>query len=323
MNLFRNSSSFFLFLIALLLFVIMAVSSFIVPAWSNLDSQNAIGTYTIGLPPLRRSSCSFDTTIQFIPTFVDSSLAPTPIVTYEEHWSTATAKELAASKSVVHLLGTDRYGQDYFQQSLRSYQGTLMVILLSGLLSLILGGIVSGIILALPPKIERYAYKILGLLVILPLVIVVIFASTLITNQRGVTLVLLFGFSTWPWVAKPLYEIFKELSKKEFLLFHHIRGESFFRQLFFYYLPHSITTIIEVFWVVVGIALMQEIGLSVMGLSSTTTPTLGKLLIAAQNSGAYIDGLWWVFGAPIVLLSTIQLLISLMIYGVRSSERGV
>ena len=320
MNLFRKSRSPKLYYVSSVLFALFIVVVFSSTQLFSFGSSNTMGTYSIALAPLSYSERTIDTTFLVPPLYLMQSAEPSALQIIDTSWVGVTDR--GKGYRVRHLLGTNRYGQDYFQQVMEAVGMTLIIALVSALFSVIIGFSVALYIGFSTTVFGSFTRKIVDLFVVIPLVLVVIFASTILWSRSLFSIVVLLSAFSWPWTARRLYPRIFDLSNSEYVRFDRTRGMPFIKLFITRYMPDLLVPLLTAFLVQVGLAIFQEIGLSVIGSSLSGRVTLGQLLIASQSSGAIIDNLWWIFGAPMAVFTFLQLVILLQVSGLSERFKG-
>jgi peptide/nickel transport system permease protein len=144
----------------------------------------------------------------------------------------------------------------------------------------------------------------------LPLVIIV--ASTL-PEVGDLLIALVIGLTSWAWGARVLRAQTLSLRRRDYVEAARASGESTWRIIVFEILPNLTAVIASGFVGTVIFAVMSEITLAFIGISSVTTWNWGEILFWAQSQQALAQGAWWWFvpaGLAIALLGTALSLIN-------------
>jgi peptide/nickel transport system permease protein len=144
----------------------------------------------------------------------------------------------------------------------------------------------------------------------LPLIIIV----TSVVDQASDTLVaLIIGLTSWAWGARVLRAQTLSLRRRDYVEAARATGESTWRIIGFEILPNLTAPIASGFVGTVIFAVMSEITLAFIGISSVSSWNWGTILFWAQGQQALAQGAWWWFvpaGVAIAFLGTALALVN-------------
>jgi peptide/nickel transport system permease protein len=143
-------------------------------------------------------------------------------------------------------------------------------------------------------------------LVIPALPLIIILTSTI--NNAGDTVVaLVIGLTSWAWGARVLRAQTLSLRRREYIEAARATGETTWRIIAFEIMPNLTAIIASGFIGTVIFAVMSEITLAFIGVSSSGTWNWGEILFWAQSEQGLAQGAWWWFvpaGLAIAILGT-------------------
>jgi peptide/nickel transport system permease protein len=225
----------------------------------------------------------------------------------------ARSGDILQPPSAKHWFGTTHLGQDIFSQILAGTRSVVVVGLIAGVLATILSiliGVTSGYLGGAADEAGSALSNVFLVIPALPLIIIV----TSIVDQASDTLVaLIIGCTSWAWGARVLRAQTLSLRGRDYVEAARATGERTWRIIMFEILPNLTAIIASGFVGTVIFAIMSEITLAFIGISSVSSWNWGTILFWAQGQQALAQGAWWWFvpaGLAIALLGTALALIN-------------
>ncbi|MER7459865.1 ABC transporter permease [Micromonospora sp. NPDC126480] len=225
----------------------------------------------------------------------------------------ARSNDVLQPPSAEHWFGTTHLGQDIFSQILVGTRSVVVVGLIAGVVATILSiliGVTSGYLAGVADEGLSALSNVFLVIPALPLIIIV----TSIVERASDTLVaLIIGFTSWAWGARVLRAQTLSLRRRDYVEAARASGERTWRIILFEILPNLTAIIASGFVGTVIFAVMSEITLAFIGISSITSWNWGTILFWAQGQQALAQGAWWWFvpaGLAIALLGTALALIN-------------
>ncbi|MFF0371822.1 MULTISPECIES: ABC transporter permease [unclassified Micromonospora] len=225
----------------------------------------------------------------------------------------ARSGDVLQAPSLRHWFGTTHLGQDIFSQILVGARSVMVVGLVAGVLATILSiliGVTAGYIGGAADEGLSALSNVFLVIPALPLIIIV----TSIVEQASDTLVaLIIGCTSWAWGARVLRAQTLSLRRRDYVEAARATGERTWRIILFEILPNLTAIIASGFVGTVIFAVMSEITLAFIGISSISSWNWGTILFWAQGQQALAQGAWWWFvpaGLAIALLGTALALIN-------------
>ncbi|MEU7803946.1 ABC transporter permease [Micromonospora arborensis] len=225
----------------------------------------------------------------------------------------ARSGDVLQPPSGTHWFGTTHLGQDIFSQILVGARSVMVVGLVAGVLATILSiliGVTAGYIGGAADEGLSALSNVFLVIPALPLIIIV----TSIVEQASDTLVaLIIGCTSWAWGARVLRAQTLSLRRRDYVEAARATGERTWRIILFEVLPNLTAIIASGFVGTVIFAVMSEITLAFIGISSISSWNWGTILFWAQGQQALAQGAWWWFvpaGLAIAVLGTALALIN-------------
>ncbi|MEV7231145.1 ABC transporter permease [Polymorphospora sp. 2-325] len=219
----------------------------------------------------------------------------------------ARGSDLVAPPSAEHWFGTTHLGQDIFSQVLVGTRGVIFVGFLAGLVATVLSvlvGVTAGFLGGAADESLSALSNVFLVIPALPLIIIV--AST-IPGAGDLMVALVIGATSWAWGARVLRAQTLSLRRRDYVEAARATGESTWRIIIFEILPNLTAIIASGFVGTVIFAVMTEITLAFIGISTVSEWNWGTILFWAQSQQALAQGAWWWFvpaGLAIALLGT-------------------
>ena len=223
------------------------------------------------------------------------------------------SSDILQGPSGKHWFGTTHLGQDVFSQILVGTRGVMFVGLLAGIVATTLSvliGVSSGFLGGAADEGLSALSNVFLVIPALPLIIIV--AST-IPSGGDLMVALVIGFTSWAWGARVLRAQTLSLRKRDYVEAARATGESTWRIICAEILPNLTAIIASGFVGTVIFAVMSEITLAFIGISTISEWNWGTILFWAQSQQALASGAWWWFvpaGLAIAILGTALSLIN-------------
>lgn len=204
------------------------------------------------------------------------------------------------------FLGTDNEGQSVIANLVYGTRTSLIVGLLAGVIATIIGllvGIVAGFRGGL---VDNLLSSLTNIFLVIPVIIVVVLLSVALDNRSIVTLAVVMGVTSWPWLARAVRAQTTSVRTREHIDVAMMSGANFGSILLRDVLPYLLSYVVMAFVLQVSGAILLESTLSMLGLGPTGTVSLGIMLYWAIAWGSVRTGAWWAFVPPTVMLTLIS-----------------
>lgn len=225
----------------------------------------------------------------------------------------ARSSDLVQPPSAKHWFGTTHLGQDILSQVLVGTRGVIVVGLIAGVVATVLSiliGVTSGYLGGAADESLSAVSNVFLVIPALPLIIIV---TSTISNAGDLIVALIIGLTSWAWGARVLRAQTLSLRRRDYVEAARATGEKTWRVILFEILPNLTAVIASGFVGTVIFAVLSEITLAFIGISSISTWNWGTILFWAQGQQALAQGAWWWFvpaGLAIALLGTALALVN-------------
>lgn len=221
--------------------------------------------------------------------------------------------DLLQPPSGQHWFGTTHLGQDIFSQVLVGTRGVLLVGFTAGIVATLLAVVVGVTAGHLGGVADESLSVLSNVFLVIPALPLIIIVSAAIPESGDLTIALLIGLTSWAWGARVLRAQTLSLRRRDFVEAARATGESTWRIIAFEVLPNLTAVISSGFIGTVIFAVMSQITLAFIGISSISPWNWGTILYWAQSQQALAQGAWWWFvpaGLAIALLGTALALVN-------------
>jgi peptide/nickel transport system permease protein len=211
--------------------------------------------------------------------------------------------------SGAHLLGTTTYGQDIFAQLIYSTRESLIIALVAGALSTMVG-IAMGVTAAYVGGLVDDALSVLtDIFLVIPTFPLIVVIAAYSKNGGDSVLIAVLVITGWSYGARQFRVQALSMRDRDFLVAARLRGERRWRVISSEILPTMTSLIVAVFLSNTLYSIITAAGLQFIGLGNTSANvwSWGTMLYWAQNNEALQAGspLWAIMpGVAIALLGS-------------------
>jgi peptide/nickel transport system permease protein len=213
-------------------------------------------------------------------------------------------------------LGTDNFGRDVLTELVKATGVSLEIGLVAGIIATLIGlvlGLLAGYVGGMTDDIIMF---ITNLFTVIPTFVLLILISFSIgQDKRGpVTIAVVIGFTSWVWTTRAVRAQVISLRNRDHVNLSRISGHSILYIVVADILPYIASYVVMAFILQTSFGILQEAGLSIIGLGPRTTevPTLGLMMNWALIYQAPILGKWWAFFPVVVTIALITFSMNLM-----------
>lgn len=202
-----------------------------------------------------------------------------------------------------HPFGQDTLGKDIFARVMRGIQQSLIVVLIVGILSTVIGVVVGSLAGFFRGKLDSFLMRATDVVIILPILVV----GAVLSRSFGgdaVSLALLLGALAWTGMARLVRAEFLSLREREFVDAARVAGASNFRIIFKHIMPNTIGVIVVNATLLMAAAILIETSLSFLGFGIVAPDiSLGQIISEYNEAFKTRPWLFWYPGLFIVAIA--------------------
>lgn len=214
--------------------------------------------------------------------------------------------------SSTFLLGTDNFGRDVFVELMHGMKSSLIIGLISGVIATTIGitiGLISGYKGGTVDNILNSITNIF--LVIPPFIILILITVSLKSRSLGI-MGLVLGITSWPWTARAVRAQSLSLRNREHVDIARLNGANTFEIIIREIMPYILSYIFMAFILQVATGILNEAGISMLGLGPSNVVSLGTMLSWALLFESVRSGAWWAFIPPAITIALITFSLYIM-----------
>lgn len=187
-------------------------------------------------------------------------------------------RNILASPSAAHLLGTDELGRDILSRILYGARVSLTVAASAVLIAALVGIPIGLVASYLGGRVENLAMRAIDIFVCLPEIFVAIFVIAFLQHGLG-TLVWTIGLLYFPQFARVTYSVTSSIKHREYVLAAIGLGAGRTRVICYTILPNIVSIIVVQVSFTLSFAMLLEAGLSFLGLGiPPPQPSWGQMV---------------------------------------------
>lgn len=204
--------------------------------------------------------------------------------------------------SVNHPMGTNSVGQDIFWNITSATRNSLFLGVLTAVISITIGTLVGLVAGYRGGWADRLLMAINDSFIVLPSLPILILLSTMFKERLSVGLIAaILSLFSWPWGGRQVRSMVLSLREREFTSTALFSGMGTLKTVLGEHLPFVLPWVMANFINTINWAIGMETTLSVFGLSSLETPTIGTTIYWAIQYQAILRGVWWWILTPVVV----------------------
>lgn len=218
--------------------------------------------------------------------------------------------------SAAHWLGTTNTGQDILSQILVGTRGVMVVGFTAGIVATALAvimGITAGFIGGIG---DDTLSALANVFLVIPQIPLVILIAGQMTSSSQMIIALVIALTGWAWGARVLRAQTLSLRGRDFVEAARASGESMPRIIVFEILPNLTAIIASSFINTVTAAVLAEVTLAFIGVTSISDWNWGTILFWAQSNQALFRGAWWWFVPAGLCIALLGMSLALINFGI-------
>lgn len=203
-------------------------------------------------------------------------------------------------------LGTDAIGNDVFLQLIHGIGNSLYIGLVAGVIATLIGlviGLSAGYFGGL---LDEVLMGMTNVFITIPTIVILVLLSVTLNSRSTVLLGVIIGVTSWPWTARAVRAQAASLRIREHVDVARLSGISTPRILLGEILPYMASYVVMAFVLQMSSGILNEAGLSLLGLGPDNSISLGKLLQGALQGEALRTGAYWAILPPTLILALIS-----------------
>jgi peptide/nickel transport system permease protein len=248
--------------------------------------------------------------------FVVTAIVGPLVAPYNPSYQNPNPALSIAAPSAAHLLGTTQAGEDVLSQVLTGIRLTLELGILVGVIATFLSvlvGVSAAYLGGIWDDVLSLLTNVFLVIPALPLLIILL-GYLPHTGQTAVILVL--AGTLWPWGARVIRAQTLAIRGRDFVAASRETGESGWRIIGLEIVPNQVSLIAANFVNTVLYAIGASVALAFIGVTNTSTWSLGTILYWAQSQQALSQGAWWWFVPPGLIVALMGLAMVLLNTGI-------
>jgi len=197
-----------------------------------------------------------------------------------------------------YLMGTDANGNAVLAYVLDGARSTLAIGIVGSALAAVIGALIGATSGYIGGVLDSLLMRVADIFLAVPLLPLFVLLSLSPVQDQGLQrYIVLFGFATWPSVARLVRGYFLSLKEREFAESARAVGVSTPRIIVRHLLPNALDVVIVAFTLNTALFIVIEATLDLLNVGPDTV-TWGKELAITYYAGGVISGYWWQFVFP-------------------------
>ncbi len=202
-------------------------------------------------------------------------------------------------------LGTDAIGNDVFLQLMHGLGTSLYIGLVAGVVATLIGVTIGTLSGYLGGLLDEILMGFTNILITVPTIVVLVLLSVALQNRSTLLLGVIIGVTSWPWTARAVRAQTSSLKTREHVDVAKLSGARTLGIIVHEILPYMASYVVMAFVLQLSSGILNEAGLSLLGLGPSQSISLGKMLQSALQGEALRTGAYWAILPQTILLSII------------------
>ncbi|KUK83520.1 MAG: Binding-protein-dependent transport systems inner membrane component [Petrotoga mobilis] len=199
-----------------------------------------------------------------------------------------------------YIFGTNSKGQDLFWMTSYAFRNSMIFGLITASISRIIALLIGTVSGYRGGKTDNILMIINDSFITLPILLVMILIAMVLRRLPFFLLAVVLGLFGWPWDARLFRSQILSLRERKLTYTAKFSGMKTLNIIFKIYFPHLTPVFFSTFINNMIWSLGLEVTLSVLGLTSLQTPTIGTTIYWANQHQALILNIWWWLAIPII-----------------------
>jgi peptide/nickel transport system permease protein len=228
----------------------------------------------------------------------------------------ARGNDLVKGPSAAHWFGTTHLGQDIFSQILVGTRSVMYVGFLAGIIATTLSVLIGVTAGYLGGRADDGLSALTNVILVIPAIPLMIIITSILNNAGDTLIALVIGLTSWSWNARVLRAQTLSLRRRDYVEAARATGETTWRIIVFELLPNLTAVIASGFVGTVIFAVLSEITLAFIGITSNNGWNWGTILFWAQGQQALGQNAWWWFVPAGLAIAVLGTSLSLINFGI-------
>lgn len=223
--------------------------------------------------------------------------------------------------NAVNPLGTNPLGRDMLTGIFLSTLNSLLIGALGAGTGVVIGVLVGSIAAFFGGKIDTLLRVFMDVFLVIPMLPVMILIGSIMkwsVPLMGVSFVIF----TWAWTSRTIRSQILSLKERDFIELARLSGMREIKILFIEIFPHLLPWILSSFIYAIMWVMINEAGLSFLGLGPFNNLTFGMIIYWAFTYGSLFRGLWWAWVPAIIMLTIIFICLYIISMGFDQISKG-
>jgi len=203
------------------------------------------------------------------------------------------------------LLGTDNFGRDVLVELIYGTRTSIFVGLVAGIIATLIGTTIGTVAGFIGKRVDSVLNSLTNLFLVIPSFVILILLAVSLRQRSLILIALVIGVTSWPWTARAVRAQASSLKTREHISMAKLNGKGSLEIMLTEILPYMFSYIFMVFVLQVAGGILNEAGLSMLGLGPENTISLGIMLSWALMFEAVRTGAWWAFVPPVFSITII------------------
>ncbi|GIF17708.1 peptide/nickel transport system permease protein [Actinoplanes tereljensis] len=226
------------------------------------------------------------------------------------------SNDLVQGPSAAHWFGTTHLGQDIFSQILVGTRSVMYVGFLAGLIATTLSVLIGVTAGYLGGKTDDSLSALTNVILVIPAIPLMIIITSVLNNASDTLIAVVIGLTSWSWNARVLRAQTLSLRRRDFVEASRASGETTWRIIVFELMPNLTAVIASGLVGTVIYAVLSEITLAFIGITSNDGWNWGTILFWAQGQQALGQHAWWWFVPAGLAIACLGTALSLINFGI-------
>jgi peptide/nickel transport system permease protein len=224
--------------------------------------------------------------------------------------------KLAKAPDAINFFGTDSLGRDVFARVLYGGQVSIRIGVISSVVSTLIGIVFGGIAGYFGGRLDKGLVSIADIFLTFPQIILILIIMTFLGPGIN-NLIIIFSVTGWMTTFRMVRNEFLSLREETYVEVARAFGIGDISIIFKHILPNTLSPIVVATTLNIANFILQEAGLSFLGLGVPNQIATWGNIINAARSVEVIRNFWWIWLIPGIIISVFVLSVNFLGDGLR------